>query len=56
MLNTIAVVLMFLWVLSVATENTLGGFTHIFLVIAAMALVVRAIHGNRGSHAAGDGK
>ena len=34
MLETIAVVLIVLWLLGFVTSNTMGGFIHILLVIA----------------------
>lgn len=46
MLYTIAIILLLLWVLSLAVSYTLGGFTHILLVIAAMLFLVRALSGS----------
>jgi len=46
---TIALVLIVLWVLGLVTANTLGGFIHVFLVIAVGVIVFRLITGRRGS-------
>lgn len=45
MLNTIAVVLVVLWLLGLVTSNTLGGFVHILIVIAVIVLLLRLING-----------
>ena len=45
MLSTIAVVLIVLWLLGVATSYTLGGFVHILLVIAIVVVLIQAIQG-----------
>lgn len=47
MLNTIAVVLIILWLLGLVTSYTLGGFIHILLVIAVIIILVRLIRGER---------
>ncbi len=47
MLFTIAVILAILWVLGLVTSYTLGGFIHILLVLAIIAVLVRVIGGNR---------
>jgi len=47
MLWTIAIVLLILWLLGVVTSYTLGGFIHILLVIAIIAILVRIIQGRR---------
>ncbi len=47
MLWTIAVVLLVLWGLGFATSYTLGGFIHILLILAVVAVVVRLIQGRR---------
>jgi hypothetical protein len=48
MLYTIAVVLLILWVLGLATSYTLGGFIHILLVIAVVMVLLNLISGRRG--------
>ncbi|MEO8201539.1 MAG: lmo0937 family membrane protein [Gemmatimonadota bacterium] len=47
MLETIFVVLLVLWLLGMVTSYTLGGFIHILLVLAIVAIVVRVIQGRR---------
>jgi len=47
MLWTLAVVLLVLWGLGLATSYTLGGFIHILLVLAVVSVVVRLIQGRR---------
>ena len=45
MLSTIVVVLLFLWLLGVATSYTLGGLIHVLLVIAIVVVLLRIIQG-----------
>lgn len=45
MLYTIAVVLLILWLLGIVTSYTVGGFIHILLVIAVIAVLLRLISG-----------
>jgi hypothetical protein len=45
MLYTIAVVLVILWLLGVATSYTMGGVIHILLVIALISVLLRVIRG-----------
>jgi Family of unknown function (DUF5670) len=47
MLWTIAVVLLVLWGLGLATSYTVGGFIHILLILAVVAVVIRLIQGRR---------
>jgi hypothetical protein len=47
MLWYIAVVLVVLWLLGLVTSNTMGGFIHVLLVIAAIVVLVRIIQGRR---------
>ena len=47
MLWTVAVVLIVLWALGFATSYTMGGFIHILLVLAVVAVLVRLIQGRR---------
>ncbi len=47
MLETIAVVLLVLWVLGLVSSYTLGGFIHVLLVIALIVVVLRIIQGRR---------
>ena len=46
-LETIAVVLVILWLLGVVTSYTMGGVIHILLVIAIVVILVRVIQGRR---------
>jgi len=45
MLWTIAVILVAFWALGLVTSYTLGGFIHILLVLAVIAVAVRLIQG-----------
>jgi hypothetical protein len=45
MLWTIAVILMVLWLLGMVSSYTVGGFIHILLVLAIIAVLVRIIQG-----------
>ena len=45
MLYTIAVILVILWLLGLVTSYTLGGFIHILLVVAIIAILMRVING-----------
>ncbi len=45
MLWTIFVVLLVLWLLGMVSSYTLGGYIHILLVLAVVALIVRLIQG-----------
>jgi uncharacterized protein DUF5670 len=49
MLWTIFVVLLVLWLLGVVSSYTLGGFIHILLVLAVIALVFQLIGGRRSA-------
>jgi hypothetical protein len=46
-LETIAIVLILLWILGMVSSYTLGGFIHILLVIAIVVILVRVIQGRR---------
>ena len=45
MLWTIFAVVMILWLLGMAMSYTLGGFLHILLIVAIMAMLVRIFQG-----------
>ena len=47
MLETIAVILVILWLLGLVSGYALGGFVHVLLVIALIVIVVRVIQGRR---------
>lgn len=45
MLYTIALVLIILWLLGLATSYTIGGFIHALLVVAVIMVLIRIIQG-----------
>jgi hypothetical protein len=45
MLWTIALILLVLWLVGLVSSYTLGGFIHILLVLAIIAILVRLIQG-----------
>jgi Family of unknown function (DUF5670) len=47
MLETIAVVLIVLWLLGLVSSYTMGGFIHILLVVAIVIILVRVVSGRR---------
>ncbi len=47
MLETIAIVLIVLWILGLVSSYTMGGFIHALLVIAIVMILVRLIQGRR---------
>jgi Family of unknown function (DUF5670) len=47
MLETIAVILIILWLLGLVSSYTMGGFIHILLVIAVVVILVRLLQGRR---------
>jgi hypothetical protein len=47
MLETIAVILLVLWLLGMVTSYTVGGFIHILLVFAIVMILIRVIQGRR---------
>ena len=47
MLWTLFLVLVVLWMLGVVSSYTLGGFIHVLLVLAVVALLVQVIQGRR---------
>jgi hypothetical protein len=49
MLQTIAIILLILWVLGYVSSYTMGGFIHILLVVAVVMLLVRLIQGSTRS-------
>jgi len=44
-LSTIVIVLLVLWALGLVTSYTLGGFIHVLLVVAIIAVLLRVIQG-----------
>jgi hypothetical protein len=49
MLWTLFVILLVLWLLGVVSSYTMGGFIHILLVLAVIALVFQLITGRRAA-------
>jgi hypothetical protein len=47
MLYAIAVILLILWLLGFVTSYTLGGFIHVFLVVAIVMVLFNLISGRR---------
>lgn len=47
MLETIAIILIILWLLGFVSAYTMGGLIHILLVIAIVIILVRVIRGRR---------
>lgn len=45
MFETIAIVLIVLWLLGLVSSYTMGGFIHILLVIAVIMVLVRIVRG-----------
>jgi len=45
MLWTIAIILVIMWLLGMVTAYTLGGFLHLLLVLALVAVLIRVIQG-----------
>ena len=47
MLWTVFLILMILWLLGVVSSYTLGGFIHLLLVLAIVAVIIQLIQGRR---------
>ena len=47
MLETIAVLLVVLWVLGLVSSYTMGGLVHLLLVLAIVVILIRVIQGRR---------
>lgn len=45
MLETLAILLIVLWLLGMVSSYTLGGFIHILLVVAIIVILLRLIRG-----------
>jgi len=46
-LQTIAAVLIIMWLLGMVTAYTMSGFIHILLILAVVSILVRVIQGRR---------
>lgn len=47
MLETIAIILLVLWLLGMVSSYTIGGFIHILLVIAIVVFLIRIVQGRK---------
>lgn len=47
MLQTLALVLVILWILGLVSSYTLGGFIHLLLVLAIISILISVIQGRR---------
>jgi hypothetical protein len=47
MLETIAIILIALWLLGLVSSYSMGGLIHILLVIAVVVILIRVIQGRR---------
>lgn len=47
MLETIAIILVVLWLTGLLSSYTMGGFVHILLLLAIVVVAVRVIQGRR---------
>lgn len=47
MLQTIAVLLLILWLLGFVSSHAMGGFIHLLLVLAIVVVLIRVIQGRR---------
>jgi hypothetical protein len=47
MLETLAIILIILWLLGMVSSVTMGGFIHILLVVAVVVILLRFIQGRR---------
>jgi hypothetical protein len=47
MLETIAIILIILWLLGLVSSYTMGGFVHLLLVIAVVVILIRVLQGRR---------
>mgnify|MGYP001605896324 CR=1 FL=1 len=47
MLETIAVILIILWLVGLVSSYTMGGFIHILLIVAIVVVLLRVIQGRR---------
>ncbi len=47
MLETLAILLIILWIMGLVSSYTLGGFIHILLVVAIIVILLRVIQGRR---------
>ena len=47
MLETLAIILVLMWLLGLVSSYTMGGFIHVLLVIAIVVVLLRVISGRK---------
>lgn len=47
MLETIAIILLVLWLLGMVSSYTIGGFIHVLLVLAIVVFLIRIVQGRK---------
>lgn len=47
MLETLAIILVLMWLLGLVSSYTMGGFIHILLVVAIIVILLRVLQGRR---------
>jgi len=47
MLETLAIILVLMWLLGMVTSYTMSGFIHLLLLLALVVVVVRLLSGRR---------
>jgi hypothetical protein len=47
MLETLAIILIVLWILGLVSSYTMGGLIHVLLVIAIVVILVRVLQGRK---------
>lgn len=47
MLETLAIILVVLWLLGLVTSTTMGGLIHVLLVVAVVVILIRVISGRK---------
>ena len=47
MLETLAIILVILWILGLVSSYTMGGFVHILLVLAIVVVLIRVLQGRK---------
>ncbi|HEY0967395.1 MAG TPA: lmo0937 family membrane protein [Opitutaceae bacterium] len=47
MLETLAIILVCVWLLGIVSSYTMGGFIHALLLIALISILVRIIRGDK---------
>jgi hypothetical protein len=47
MLESIAIILVILWLLGLVSSYTMGGLIHVLLVVAVVVVLIRVLQGRR---------